>query len=152
METYKYEVSQQSRPVSHHVITDHVRQELVDSGLDDLDQARLLLNISDAVWQSHEADQIAGDLYGDVLHACPTKYFAEYLSQMGNRVYMYLFTYKPSFGPWAGTNLGPTLYDDLEFVFGRPLVRDGADPDEKTLSRNVIKVFSTFAKTGSVRE
>ncbi|XP_064476234.1 acetylcholinesterase-like isoform X3 [Ornithodoros turicata] len=79
------------------------------------------------------------------------QYLASHLASQGSTAYVYIWTHKPSFGPWCLEEVGPTLYDDLAFVFGKPLLEESlATEEEITLSRSTIALFTDFAKTGTL--
>lgn len=84
---------------------------------------------------------------GDVLFACPTRFFAEELSSNGNRVSMYVFGHKPSFSGWS-LDSQPAQFEDLDFVFGGPLREQRGTPQERLLSRRLIALVADFAKNG----
>lgn len=94
-------------------------------------------------------DRCLQKILGDVLYTCPMKYLADYLSDQRNQVYAYVFSHKPSFGPFEDTSFGPMLYDDLSYLFGGPLVDPmRASPTDQEISHQVIDLVSTFAKSG----
>ncbi|XP_064471198.1 acetylcholinesterase-like [Ornithodoros turicata] len=103
--------------------------------LSDMNQTALALSrLSDAV--------------GDFSLICPSLLYAEAMAKKKNDVYFYVFNHRPSFSvynQWTGVTHG----DELGFVFGFPLLypRQSTD-EEKILSRRLIRIWATFAKTG----
>lgn len=92
----------------------------------------------------------AAHLVGDFDSVCPSQYFAHYLSSgRGSKVYMYLLNHKPSYSLWPETN-AMTRYEDVDMIFGRPLHLTHARPEERRLSRQLIQIWTTFAKTGKL--
>ncbi|CAN7939174.1 unnamed protein product [Ixodes hexagonus] len=97
-----------------------------------------------------KALQKAAEAVGDYAILCPTKYFAETFSSMSNKVHYYQFTHRPSFSTWPGW-VGPTHGDEVAFVFGQPFSSPTTATDqERDLSKLMIEIWTTFAKTGKV--
>ncbi|XP_077564863.1 acetylcholinesterase-1-like [Haemaphysalis longicornis] len=109
-------------------------RELYLSDLNDTDSSLALNRLSDAV--------------GDFSLICPSQLFAEAYARRKNNVYFYIFNHRPSFSvyqKWTGVAHG----DELGFVFGFPLLYPHqSSDDEKILSRRMIRIWSTFARTG----
>ena len=102
---------------------------------------------------------------GDFFFHCPTFSISEELSGAGNPVYTYRMTHVPGTSMWGKnlTWLGATHAEDIPYVFGSPFMLESADPDENyqlighfnedeiEMSKQVMKYWSNFAKTGYVR-
>lgn len=85
---------------------------------------------------------------GDLAFVCPVFAFAEGLAGRGKTVYQYEFGYRSSASPW-GEWMGVTHGDEYIFTFGHPLrYPDRYSQDDITMSRRMIDIWSTFAKTG----
>ncbi|XP_054931272.1 uncharacterized protein [Dermacentor andersoni] len=80
--------------------------------------------------------------------ACPMSQLAEQLHAWKNRVYAYVLAYRPTYSSWTDETEA-VHFEDVELVFGVPL-RPGAPSGEldKQWSRTMIRVWSTFARTG----
>ncbi|CAL1291542.1 unnamed protein product [Larinioides sclopetarius] len=63
---------------------------------------------------------------GDYGITCPTVYFAALSAQSGVKVYYYDFQHKPTKSQWADW-MGPTHFDEVEFVFGGPIKKPQDD-------------------------
>ncbi|XP_070387398.1 acetylcholinesterase-like [Dermacentor albipictus] len=91
-------------------------------------------------------------LLGDVLYVCPLIRLAlELAAEHRNLVWGFLFDHRASFArPYDGT--GAPRFSELDFLFGRVL--DGsvgpASSDEQRLARELIEVWTGFAKRGSL--
>ncbi|XP_006825267.1 butyrylcholinesterase isoform X2 [Saccoglossus kowalevskii] len=99
----------------------------------------------------NSADLVAGasDVVGDFLITCPTDETAKLYSQYGNDVYRYLFSELASNTPWLDW-YGVLHGDEIPFVFGTPLYpENGFSDSEKVLSREMMKYWANFAKTGN---
>ena len=92
------------------------------------------------------------DLIGDSMFICPTVYLAEQLSKIiGTKVFYYHFTHIKQFDNHWGEWMGSPHFDDIQYVFGYPFrYPDNYTEDEKQLSENLIKSWSTFARNGFV--
>lgn len=85
---------------------------------------------------------------GDLAFVCPVVAFAEGLASRGKSVYQYEFGYRSSISPW-GKWMGVTHGDEYIFTFGHPLrYPDRYSQDDIVMSRRMIEIWSTFAKTG----
>ncbi|KAH7939338.1 hypothetical protein HPB52_011345 [Rhipicephalus sanguineus] len=93
----------------------------------------------------------ASELLGDMFYTCPLLRLGRELSMRErNLVFGYVFDHRPSFALFNDTT-GSARFMDLDFVFGRPL--DGsraANEQEQELSRRMIDMWATFAKTGNL--
>ncbi|XP_065302771.1 acetylcholinesterase-like isoform X2 [Dermacentor albipictus] len=91
------------------------------------------------------------DLLGDFLYTCPLlKFGHELAASQRNQVFGYVFDHKASFALFNDTT-GAARFMDLDFVFGRPLEGSrAATAQERDLSRRMIDIWSTFAKTGNL--
>ncbi|XP_064475366.1 acetylcholinesterase-1-like [Ornithodoros turicata] len=152
---YQVELHQQEMKtvmdmVSDPLLTLFVNEEMKSVGVRDFDSLRRLY-ANDSEWnREDQGNEVAKVIYADVLFNCPVQYLAEHLASHGSTAYMYVWAHKPSFGPWARDSFGPVGYDDLAFVFGKPLLGGSSTSDERNLSRRTIELFSNFAKTGSL--
>ncbi|KAG0429981.1 hypothetical protein HPB47_023119 [Ixodes persulcatus] len=92
--------------------------------------------------------QRGSDSIGDFIITCPSRFFAERYQSKGRSVYYYQFSHRPSFSiwpPWMGT----THFDEFPFVFGHAMAfPELVTPEESMLSRHLVHVWTTFAKTG----
>lgn len=83
----------------------------------------------------------------DRLFVCPTHFVAEHHSARNNTVYFYVFSYRSRREPPSWIGVGHSM--ELPYFFGRPLVnRDGFAEQGADISEAVMKMLSTFAKTG----
>ncbi|XP_065291003.1 cholinesterase-like isoform X1 [Dermacentor albipictus] len=125
-------------------------QELAKYGVHDEAKALLRVYLNDTAgvaagltWD--ETQSVVSHLLGDLLYVCPTVYLAQYLSRGSeNQVYTFRMNHRPSYGT-AETMI---RYEDVDLVFGRPLREQGATDAEKSLSRDIIRAWSNFAKFG----
>ncbi|XP_064488784.1 acetylcholinesterase-1-like [Ornithodoros turicata] len=147
VELFKLQKSHVHELIGESSIAIFLKGELVRAGVTEFDAVRALY-ANDSVWASDAAGGVARAIFADAFFNCPVQYWAEHLASHGSTAYRYLWTHKPSFGPWAQRIFGPTQYDDLAFVFGSPLLNGFSHTDEEELSRRTIEMFSGFAKTG----
>ncbi|XP_074602290.1 acetylcholinesterase-like [Brevipalpus obovatus] len=89
-------------------------------------------------------------LIGDGLFVCPDQLYVTGCAKVDNcKAYYYLFDHKPSnslFAPWLE---GSQHFDDVPFVFGKPLIMpDKYTPEEKDMSGKMIDMWLKFIKTG----
>lgn len=61
-------------------------------------------------------------------------------------VFMYYFIHHPSFS--KGKYVGARHSDELPFLFGDIFNMSSATPDEKTLSKDIIAIWTSFARDG----
>ncbi|XP_076364998.1 acetylcholinesterase-like [Tachypleus tridentatus] len=88
------------------------------------------------------------DLVGDKYITCDSIKFAHTYSELGNDVFMYLFTHTPSVRPWPHW-MGATHGDEIFFVFGALLNSlFGYSSEEKEFSKRIMKHWTNFARTG----
>lgn len=88
-----------------------------------------------------------GEATGDLIITCGAIFQAEYQSLKSNPVFFYMFDHHTAASPhadWIGVAHG----DELQFVFGRPM-HGYFTEYEKELSRDVMDMWVTFAKTGN---
>ncbi|EEC15511.1 acetylcholinesterase, putative, partial [Ixodes scapularis] len=94
--------------------------------------------------------QRGSDSIGDFIITCPSRFFAERYQSKGRSVYYYQFSHRPSFSiwpPWMGT----THFDEFPFVFGHAMAfPELVTAEESMLSRHLVHVWTTFAKTGKM--
>ncbi|GBN85356.1 Acetylcholinesterase-1 [Araneus ventricosus] len=87
-------------------------------------------------------------LLGDLIVVCPDSFYAEKCAENGGDVYSYFFVHRPSPTPWAPW-MGVVHFEEVQFVFGKPMLeRDLYLESERTLSREMIEMWSNFVKTG----
>ncbi|XP_022686184.1 acetylcholinesterase-1-like isoform X1 [Varroa jacobsoni] len=110
---------------------------------------RYLRNVKED--EGRKAIRKAAELVGDLAMICPTKYFAEQAAMQGLNVHYYEFNFRSSFGTWPDW-VGTTHGEEIPFVFGHPL--SGLEPNatnrEKEVSKEIISIWTDFAKTGRV--
>ncbi|XP_044290341.1 cholinesterase [Varanus komodoensis] len=88
------------------------------------------------------------DVIGDYYFICPAVEFIKYFVQAGNSAFLYFFDHRSSKLPWPEWMGVPHGYE-IEFVFGLPLERRANyTKAEETLSRSMMKEWTSFAKTG----
>ncbi|CAN8013828.1 unnamed protein product [Ixodes persulcatus] len=87
------------------------------------------------------------DAWGDKLIKCPTILTSLTLaSNPQNRVFHYVLNYtsdRAIENPWYGM----THFDDVQYVFGRPLLENRSS-DDQTYSKKLIELWTSFAKKG----
>ncbi|KAG8195662.1 hypothetical protein JTE90_003807 [Oedothorax gibbosus] len=84
---------------------------------------------------------------GDTVLLCPAVYYAEKCVEQNKKVYYYHFNHRPSnsiWSPWIGT----THFDEVQFVFGRPVCNSSYIASECILSKEIIGIWSSFVKNG----
>jgi len=123
------------------------------SGSSDIERQALITWYSDwtQVNNSSSNKAVSVNLYSDWSVVCPCNYFAELYSQHGGTVHYYYFNQKTSSNPWAAW-MGVQHGDELPYVFGLPLKKEKSGKytqQEKDLSRDVMRYYTTFAETGS---
>ncbi|KAF8771439.1 Acetylcholinesterase-1 like protein [Argiope bruennichi] len=100
---------------------------------------------------NNELDLIRRQVYtasGDYTILCHTVYFAESYAKKGNDVYFYFFVHRPSNSEWASW-MGTTDFDEVEFVFGRPVRKPWRYPsEERSLSFKLLNIWTHFANYG----
>ncbi|KAI1299615.1 Acetylcholinesterase-1 [Halotydeus destructor] len=80
--------------------------------------------------------------------SCPSVFMAEDLANNNVSVYFYHFNHRPKNSPWSSW-VGATHYDEVQFVFGRPLVdASNYTKEEVNLSKRLMKTWASFARTG----
>ncbi|XP_040266542.1 fatty acyl-CoA hydrolase precursor, medium chain-like isoform X1 [Bufo bufo] len=95
------------------------------------------------------------DLCGDQKFVIPALQIAKYYRDLGLPVYFYEFQHPPSSLARGRPSFVKCDHgDEILFVFGGPFLRDGAffagpaTPEEEVLTREVIKYWTNFARTG----
>lgn len=87
---------------------------------------------------------------GDFHFTCPVVELAERFTMAEQDVFYYHYQHRSSQHHWPKWT-GVMHADEINFVFGEPLDDDkGYSPNEKELSRKMIKYWTNFAKTGYV--
>ncbi|XP_067124812.1 cholinesterase-like [Centruroides vittatus] len=85
---------------------------------------------------------------GDGLFVCPTVALAEKLWQYDNTVYFYNFNYSHITGGYKKWE-GVPHFEEIYFVFGMPFMYPEEYTDEeKYFSYQIIRLWTSFAKTG----
>ncbi|XP_069831357.1 cholinesterase isoform X2 [Dendropsophus ebraccatus] len=88
------------------------------------------------------------DIVGDYNFICPLLEFTKRNLELGNKAYLYFFNHRSSKLAWPGW-MGVVHGYEIEFVFGIPMYRRlNYTKEEETLSRNVMRFWANFAKTG----
>ncbi|XP_023243542.1 cholinesterase 1-like [Centruroides sculpturatus] len=86
---------------------------------------------------------------GDWIFKCPTNFLAEKLAGHNIKVYHYTFNHsrtKNGHRKWTGV----PHFEEVPFIFGVPLQKTKLyTPEENEFSRNLIKLWTSFAKTGN---
>lgn len=92
-----------------------------------------------------------GHAVGDAFLRCPVIFLAELLSKHQSQVFYYNMVYHTKRSAYMDRWLGMTHFEDLQYVFGLPLrhlrKRTYTDTDAH-YSRDIINIWTTFAKTG----
>lgn len=84
----------------------------------------------------------------DAQFICPSKFFAEDYSEMGNSVYFSVLGYRSAKFPFPKWTRIPHT-SDIVYYFGVPLLKPEPFTDEdREFSKTVMKAFTHFAKTG----
>ncbi|KAM3875345.1 cholinesterase-like [Diretmus argenteus] len=92
-----------------------------------------------------------GSMVGDRFFTCPVLEFAHRYSQHGGKTFLYLFDHRSSTNPWPAW-MGVMHGYEIEFVFGMPLNGTlGYTQNEVNMSRNFMKHWANFARTGNPR-
>lgn len=123
----------------------------------------------EVVHDEETAFEIVGQLVSDLLFHCPAHFFATAVAADGVPAYMYRFDHKPSFSTWP-KHYGPVHADEIPFTLGSlPFFSDESrftppvtaetrefakavkfTDDEYTFMRQVVGVWSSFAKKGKL--
>lgn len=123
----------------------------------------------DVVHDEERAFEIVGNMVSDLMFHCPAHFFATAIAADGVPTYMYRFEHKPSFSTWP-KHYGPVHADELAFTLGSlPFFSDESrftppvtaqtrafakavkfTDDEYTFMRQVVGVWSSFAKKGKL--
>ncbi|XP_069752913.1 cholinesterase-like isoform X1 [Narcine bancroftii] len=89
---------------------------------------------------------------GDRNFICPLMHFANKIAECGNTAYVYLFDHHASNADWPKW-MGVMHGYEIEFMFGMPLNgKLNYTLAEKTLSRNMMRYWANFAKSGNPNE
>ncbi|KAL7071742.1 hypothetical protein ACQ4LE_009118 [Meloidogyne hapla] len=94
------------------------------------------------------ADQV-NQMVGDYFFTCDSLWFADQFDDSTGRVYIYYFDEASSANPWPKWTGVMHAYE-IEFVFGVPLYNTSAGYSnrERTLSKKMIQLWTSFATTG----
>ncbi|KAM5164140.1 cholinesterase [Mantella aurantiaca] len=97
---------------------------------------------------THNRDAM-DDIVGDYNFICPLLEFTNRNYELGNKAYLYLFGHRSSKMAWASW-MGVVHAYEIEFVFGIPTYRRlNYTKEEEILSRNMMRYWANFAKTGN---
>ncbi|UYV78930.1 BCHE [Cordylochernes scorpioides] len=93
------------------------------------------------------------DITSDLFFICPAVFFADNQAEKGSPLYFYYFTYPTKtvyFQLLTDDWPGAFHFDDVIYVFGLPLALEDYNytEAEKDFSRDIIQLWTTFAKTG----
>ncbi|XP_023235245.1 acetylcholinesterase-like [Centruroides sculpturatus] len=84
----------------------------------------------------------------DSMFKCPTNFLAEKLAEKKFNVFHYTFKHRSStniYPRWTGV----PHFEEVQFVFGVPLLKTNEyTVEEQEFSRNLIELWTSFAKTG----
>ncbi|CAK5081449.1 unnamed protein product [Meloidogyne enterolobii] len=94
------------------------------------------------------ADQV-NQMVGDYFFTCDSLWFADQFDDSPGHVYIYYFDEPSSANPWPKWT-GVMHGYEIEFVFGIPLYNTSAGYSnrERTLSKKMIQLWTSFATTG----
>lgn len=96
---------------------------------------------------THNRDAM-DDIVGDYNFICPLLEFTNRNSELGNKAYVYFFSHRSSKMAWPSW-MGVVHGYEIEFLFGIPLYRRlNYTKEEEILSRNIMRYWANFAKTG----
>ena len=84
---------------------------------------------------------------GDSQFVCHVNSFANYYARARQNVYAYYFTERFGSNPWPKW-MGVLHADEIMFIFGEPLRKDGYSFEEVQLSKKMMNYWANFAKTG----
>lgn len=102
------------------------------------------LNPDDPIKNRDAIDKIVGDYH----FVCHVNRLANKYASTGNEVYMYYFIHRSTQSPWPKW-MGTMHADEINFIFGEPLnPMFGYTPEEVMLSKQMMKCWANFAKTG----
>nr|ADA60184.1 acetylcholinesterase 1 [Liposcelis paeta] len=103
------------------------------------------LNPDDPVRNRDALDKMVGDYH----LTCNVNEFAHRYAETGNNVYMYYFKHRSAANPWPSWT-GVMHGDEINYVFGEPLnPKKNYQPQEKILSKRLMRYWANFAKTGN---
>ena len=91
------------------------------------------------------------EFVGDLGMKCPTYLFAKRFSKTDSpkaNVYVYELTHAPLSVHGIGSNFGVHHKAGMELLFGLPLTLKSASEEDKEFSKEVMKLFTDFAKKG----
>ncbi|XP_077499267.1 acetylcholinesterase-like isoform X3 [Amblyomma americanum] len=107
-------------------------------------------NASNIALEAAVGDGSFKEAVGDILEVCPMSELAEQLHAWKNRVYTYVLAYRPSYSSWPDA-AEAVHFEDVELVFGVPLRPEVPSSDlDKQWARAMIRVWATFARTGTM--
>ncbi|NP_031980.2 carboxylesterase 1C precursor [Mus musculus] len=90
------------------------------------------------------------DMFGDIFFGIPAVLLSRSLRDAGVSTYMYEFRYRPSFvSDKRPQTVEGDHGDEIFFVFGAPLLKEGASEEETNLSKMVMKFWANFARNGN---
>lgn len=102
------------------------------------------LNPDDPIRNRDALDKMVGDYQ----FTCNVNEFAHRYAETGNNVYMYYFKYRSLGNPWPSWT-GVMHADEINYIFGDPLNPEhNYQPQERELSKRMMRYWANFAKTG----
>ncbi|XP_064489251.1 cholinesterase-like isoform X2 [Ornithodoros turicata] len=91
--------------------------------------------------------EVLAEAMGDAMYVCPTCMFADKVAASGSKVYYYVYDYRPTFSAFD-EEAGVGHLEDAYIMFGNAFAARNATKKEKELSLRMIRMLSSFAKTG----
>ena len=88
----------------------------------------------------------ASDITGDFLITCAVVFQADFQSLKNHPVFFYLFDYRTPSSPFPEW-VGVPHFEETPYVFGNPLWGTFSENEEE-LSKDIMDMWTTFAKTG----
>lgn len=107
-------------------------------------QYRNWINPDDQKMNAWQLDMAVGDFN----FICPCVDFAMQAASAGSNVFYYVFEHRSTTHKWPKW-AGVLHADEINFVFGEPLIKSfGYTNEEKIFSKTIMKYWTNFAKTG----
>ncbi|XP_050035762.1 acetylcholinesterase-like [Dermacentor andersoni] len=102
----------------------------------------------DQKYKDHSADIFFANAIGDIVVNCPMKQFAQDMTSVNTKVFMYVFKHKPSYS--TSRLEGAAHLDDIFISFGQALDAPALNVSEveKELSREMLRMWARFAENG----
>uniref|UniRef100_A0A6I8NCF1 Carboxylic ester hydrolase n=1 Tax=Ornithorhynchus anatinus TaxID=9258 RepID=A0A6I8NCF1_ORNAN len=89
------------------------------------------------------------DMMGDLMFGIPSVRTARFHRASGAPTFMYEYQHRPSSYGFKPDYVQADHADELNFVFGGPVIGGGASVEESKLSRTMMKYWSNFARNGN---